>query len=88
MEHGMHTRKFMQTHVDHQISRLYVSAPNHRVREVGLDGDGIPEPKKMSFLGQIINIYLGADDDLRRYDVDAHLYIKIAHLRSDVRVVF
>ena len=41
----------------------------------------------MPLLGQIVDIYLSPDDDLRRYYVDAYLNVEIAHLGSDVRVV-
>lgn len=76
------------THVDDQISNLNVGASNHGVREIGLDGDGIPEAEEVPLLREVVDVYLSADDDLRRHDVDSYLYVEIAHLRFDVRVVF
>jgi hypothetical protein len=75
------------THVNNQITALNVGTPDHRVREIGLDGNGISEAKEMPLLGEIVDIYLSPDDDLRRYYVDAYLNVEIAHLGSDERVV-
>ena len=78
----------IRTHINYQIPIFYIGTADHGIGEVGFDRDYIPEAKKVTLLGEIVNIDLSPDDDFGGDNTDAYLDVEIVHLGFDVRVVF